>query len=248
MKAVYFFNEGDGDNKKLFGGKGAGLCEMTSLGLPVPPGFVITTDVCKAYYDNGRRVPPEVTRQVRRAVSRLEKETGKGWGSPDNPLLVSVRSGAAMSMPGMMDTILNLGINDRTVVGLAKASGDERFAWDSYRRFVQLFGKVVFGADDSEFERVLEIAKRRTGAESDGDLDADTLRGIVSEFKRICERHSGTRFPSDPHRQLEMAVRAVFGSWMGERAVVYRREEGITPDMADGDGRQRRRDGVWQHG
>ena len=234
MKAVYFFDEGDGGDKKLLGGKGAGLCEMTSLGLPVPPGFVITTDVCKAYYENGRRILPDAARQVRRAVARLEKETGKGWDSPDNPLLVSVRSGAAMSMPGMMDTILNLGINDRTVKGLARASGSERFAWDSYRRFVQLFGKVVFGVEDSGFERVLEAAKRRTGAKSDGDLDAATLRGIVSEFKRMCEKHSGKRFPSDPHRQLEMAVRAVFGSWMGERAVVYRREEGITADMADG--------------
>ncbi len=234
MKSVYFFDEGHGKDKRLLGGKGAGLCEMTSLGLPVPPGFVVTTDVCRAYYANGRRVPPGVLREVRRAVSRLEKETGRGWNSAADPLLVSVRSGAAVSMPGMMDTILNLGLNDRTVEGLARASGDERFAWDSYRRFVQLFGKVVFGVDDEKFEAVLGAAKERAGAESDGDLDAGTLRGVVAKFKAICRRHAGRPFPSSPDAQLEMAVRAVFGSWMGERAVVYREKEGITPDVADG--------------
>ena len=234
MKSVYFFDEGDGDDRRLLGGKGAGLCEMTSLGLPVPPGFVITTDVCRAYYANGRRLPSGALDEVRRAISRLEKETGKGWNSPDNPLLVSVRSGAAVSMPGMMDTILNLGLNDRTVEGLARASSDERFAWDSYRRFIQLFGKVVFGVDDSKFEAVLKAAKRRTGAKSDGDLDAKTLRGIVSKFKDICRRHAGRPFPASPNEQLRMAVQAVFGSWMGERAVVYRENEGITPDIADG--------------
>ena len=234
MKSVYFFDEGDVNDRRLLGGKGAGLCEMTSLGMPVPPGFVITTDVCRAYYANGRRLPSGALAEVRRAISRLEKETGKGWNSPDNPLLVSVRSGAAVSMPGMMDTILNLGLNDRTVEGLARASSDERFAWDSYRRFIQLFGKVVFGVADSKFEAVLKAAKRRTGAKSDGDLDAGTLRGIVSRFKDICERHAGRPFPSSPDAQLKMAVQAVFGSWMGERAVVYRANEGITPDIADG--------------
>ena len=234
MKSVYFFDEGHGKDKRLLGGKGAGLCEMTSLGLPVPPGFVVTTDVCRAYYANGRRVPPGVLREVRRAVSRLEKETGRGWNSADDPLLVSVRSGAAVSMPGMMDTILNLGLNDRTVEGLARASGDERFAWDSYRRFVQLFGKVVFGVDDEKFDAVLSAAKERVGAEKDSDLDAETLRGIVQKFKAICREHSNRPFPSNPDAQLEMAVRAVFGSWMGERAVVYREKEGITPDIADG--------------
>ena len=234
MRSVYFFDEGDGDDRRLLGGKGAGLCEMTSLGLPVPPGFVITTDVCRAYYAGGRRLPSGALGQVRRAISRLERETGKGWNSPDNPLLVSVRSGAAVSMPGMMDTILNLGLNDRTVEGLARASSDDRFAWDSYRRFVQLFGKVVFGVDDAKFEAVLDAAKRRTGAKGDGDLDAKTLRGIVSKFKDICKRHTGRAFPASPDAQLRMAVQAVFGSWMGERAVVYRANEGITPDIADG--------------
>ena len=234
MKSVYFFDEGYGKDRRLLGGKGAGLCEMTSLGLPVPPGFVVTTDVCRAYYAGGRRVPPGALREVRRAVSRLERETGRGWNSAADPLLVSVRSGAAVSMPGMMDTILNLGLNDRTVEGLARASGDERFAWDSYRRFVQLFGKVVFGVDDEKFEAVLGAAKERAGAESDGDLDAGTLRGVVAKFKAICRRHAGRPFPSSPDAQLEMAVRAVFGSWMGERAVVYREKEGITPDVADG--------------
>ena len=234
MKSVYFFDEGDVNDRRLLGGKGAGLCEMTSLGLPVPPGFVITTDVCRAYYANGRRLPSGALDEVRRAISRLERETGKGWNSPDNPLLVSVRSGAAVSMPGMMDTILNLGLNDRTVEGLARASSDERFAWDSYRRFIQLFGKVVFGVADSKFEAVLKAAKKRTGAKSDGDLDAKTLRGIVSRFKDICRRHAGRPFPASPDAQLKMAVQAVFGSWMGERAVVYRENEGITPDIADG--------------
>ena len=234
MKSVYFFDEGDGTDRRLLGGKGAGLCEMTSLGLPVPPGFVITTDVCRAYYAGGRRIAPQVLREVRRAVSRLERETGRGWNSEANPLLVSVRSGSAVSMPGMMDTILNLGLNDRTVAGLASTSGNERFAWDSYRRFIQLFGKVVFGVDDAKFEAVLGAAKRRAGAKTDGDLGAAELRGVVKKFKDICRRHTGRAFPSSPDAQLGMAVRAVFGSWMGERAVVYREKEGITPDVADG--------------
>ncbi len=155
MKSIYFFDEGDGKNKKLLGGKGAGLCEMTRLGLPVPPGFTITTEVCNKYYQNNKKLPNNLMNEVKRNITKIEKTTAKKFGSTENPLLVSVRSGAAISMPGMMDTILNLGLNDYTVIGLAKKSGNERFAWDSYRRFIQLFGKVVFGIYDKRFKEVL---------------------------------------------------------------------------------------------
>ena len=234
MKPVYFFDEGHGQSRRLLGGKGAGLCEMTSLGLPVPPGFVVTTAVCKDYYRNGRTISDKVMRAVRRNVSRIARETGKKWKSARNPLLVSVRSGAAISMPGMMDTILNLGLNDDTVLGLAERSGNPRFAWDSYRRFVQLFGKVVFGVDDSTFDDILDAAKERQGVTGDAELSEDSLRGVVSQYKEACRRHAGRDFPEDPDEQLELAVKAVFASWMGERAVVYREKNRITPDIADG--------------
>ena len=159
-KPVYFFNESDGKNRKLLGGKGAGLCEMTRLKLPVPPGFVITTEVCKSYYKNNKTISKNIISEIKRNIIKIEKKTGKKWNSNDNPLLVSVRSGAAISMPGMMDTILNLGLNDNTVKGLAIKSNNPRFAWDSYRRFIQLFGKVVFGVDDKKFDDVLENAKK----------------------------------------------------------------------------------------
>ena len=234
MKPVYFFDEGHGQSRMLLGGKGAGLCEMTSLGLPVPPGFVVTTAVCKDYYSNGRTISDKVMRAVRRNVSRIARETGKKWKSASNPLLVSVRSGAAISMPGMMDTILNLGLNDDTVLGLAEQSGNPRFAWDSYRRFVQLFGKVVFGVDDSVFDDILDAAKERQGVTGDAELSEDSLRNVVSQYKESCRRHAGRDFPEDPDEQLELAVKAVFASWMGERAVVYRDKNHITPDIADG--------------
>lgn len=234
MKQVYFYDEGDGRNKRLLGGKGAGLCEMTQLRLPVPPGFTITTEVCKKYYENKMRLPKTLMAEVRRNIAKIEKKTGKSWDSGSNPLLVSVRSGAAISMPGMMDTVLNLGLNDGTVEGLAKKSGNPRFAWDSYRRFVQLFGKVVFGVDDSEFDRVLEAAKRKEGAAQDSDLGEAALRNIVSEYKRICRAKTKKPFPSDPTAQVELAIKAVFGSWMGERAKVYREKNNITRDVADG--------------
>jgi len=234
VKPVYFFDEGHGQSRRLLGGKGAGLCEMTSLGLPVPPGFVVTTAVCKDYYRNGRTISDKVMRAVRRNVSRIARETGKKWKSARNPLLVSVRSGAAISMPGMMDTILNLGLNDDTVLGLAEQSGNPRFAWDSYRRFVQLFGKVVFGVDDSTFDDILDAAKERQGVTGDAELSEDSLRDVVSQYKEACRRHAGRDFPEDPDEQLELAVKAVFASWMGERAVVYREKNRITPDIADG--------------
>ncbi len=233
MKEIYAFEEGDGQNRKLLGGKGAGLCEMTRLKLPVPPGFTITTQVCDAYYRNGKSLPRGLMAKVSKHIARVAKKTGKEWGSPDNPLLVSVRSGAAISMPGMMDTILNLGLNDETVRGLAAKSSNPRFAWDSYRRFVQLFGKVVFGIDDRLFDNVMNAKKKERGAESDSDLDAGSLEEITVSFKEICA-DSGHEFPTDPTAQLELAITAVFGSWMGERAIVYRAKNKITKDIAAG--------------
>ena len=234
MKSIYFFDQGDGKNKKLLGGKGAGLCEMTRLGLPVPPGFTITTEVCNKYYQNNKKLPSNLMSEVRKNVAKIEKRTGKKFGSAENPLLVSVRSGAAISMPGMMDTILNLGLNDQTVIGLAKKSNNQRFAWDSYRRFIQLFGKVVFGIDDRRFEEVLEKAKRTQNVHVDSDLSEQFLKNIVSEYKQICEKQLGRLFPTDPYKQLELAIEAVFRSWMGERAVVYRDKYKITKDIANG--------------
>ncbi len=234
MKQVYFFNEGDGKNKKLLGGKGAGLCEMTRLKLPVPPGFVITTEVCKKYYENGKKLPSNLLAQVKKNIAKIEKKTGKKWNSKENPLLVSVRSGGALSMPGMMDTILNLGLNDTSVQGLANQSNNLRFAWDSYRRFIQLFGKVVFGIDDKKFDEVLENAKKSQAVQSDSALDEKNLRQVVFQYKKICEKYTGKPFPSDPFEQLELAIKAVFGSWMGERAIIYREKNNITKDIADG--------------
>ena len=234
MKQIYFYDEGDGRNKKLLGGKGAGLCEMTRLKLPVPPGFVITTEVCKKYYENNKKLPKSLVPELKKNIAKIEKKTGKKWNSKSNPLLVSVRSGAAISMPGMMDTILNLGLNDVTVEGLSEKSQNPRFAWDSYRRFIQLFGKVVFGIDDSKFDHVLENTKKNQGVTEDSSLNENSLRKIVSEYKKICEKSTGKKFPSNPYDQVELAIKAVFGSWMGERAVVYREKNNITRDIADG--------------
>ena len=234
MKQVYFYDEGDGKNKKLLGGKGAGLCEMTRLSLPVPAGFTITTQVCKRYYENGRRLPKTLMAEVKRNIAKIEKKTGKTWNSESNPLLISVRSGAAISMPGMMDTILNLGLNDKTVIGLAKKSDSERFAWDSYRRFVQLFGKIVFGIDDKKFDMILEDAKKRQNIVEDSELGVKSLKSVVRKYKQICTDHTGREFPDDPTQQVELAIDAVFGSWMGQRAMVYRERNNITRDVADG--------------
>ncbi|MBA4463948.1 MAG: pyruvate, phosphate dikinase, partial [Nitrosopumilaceae archaeon] len=234
MKQIYFYDEGDGKNKKLLGGKGAGLCEMTRLKLPVPPGFVITTEVCKKYYENNKKLPNSLISELKKNIAKIEKKTGKKWNSKNNPLLVSVRSGAAISMPGMMDTILNLGLNDTTVEGLAEKSKNPRFAWDSYRRFIQLFGKVVFGVDDKKFDDVLEKAKKNQKVTEDSALNEESLRKIVTEYKKICQKHTGKKFPSDPYDQVELAIKAVFGSWMGERAIVYRDKNNITRDIADG--------------
>ncbi len=234
MKMVYFFDEGDGKNKKLLGGKGAGLAEMTRLKLPVPPGFTITTDVCKLYYQNNKTLPKSLWAEIKKNISRLEKKTGKKWNSSTNPLLVSVRSGAALSMPGMMDTILNLGLNDIAVDALAKKTSNPRFAWDSYRRFIQLFGKVVFGVNDKKFDEILEEAKKKQGVHLDSDLNEQSLRQVVSLYKETCQKHTGRPFPTSPDEQLELSVKAVFNSWMGERAIVYREKNHITRDIADG--------------
>ncbi len=232
-KGIVFFDEGILD-KKLLGGKGSGLAEMTKLGIPVPPGFTITTEVCRLFYEGGEKLPDGLMEEVKRAMGRLEELTGKGFGDPGNPLLVSVRSGAAISMPGMMDTVLNLGLNDEVVEGLAEATGDERFAYDAYRRFIQLFGKIVLRIDESLFNRALEEVKRERGAEYDTDLDAEALKELVGRYKAIILKELGRPFPEDPYEQLEGAIAAVFRSWNSKRCVDYRRQFRITPDIADG--------------
>ena len=234
FKPVYAFEEADSKNRMLLGGKGAGLSEMTRLKLPVPPGFTITTQVCNQYYANGRKLPKNVIPEVMRNITKIEKKTGKKWNSINNPLLVSVRSGAAISMPGMMDTILNLGLNDQTVLGLAKKTNNPRFTWDSYRRFIQLFGKVVFGINDEKFDEILDKAKNSQGVKEDSDLNVESLQEIVQNYKNICEEHTKKNFPINPNEQLNLAIEAVFKSWMGERAIKYRKENNITKDIANG--------------
>jgi len=233
-KPVYAFEEADSKKRMLLGGKGAGLSEMTRLKLPVPPGFTITTEVCNKYYDNGRKLPKDVMPAVMKNITKMEKKTGKKWNSTKNPLLVSVRSGAAISMPGMMDTILNLGLNEKTVEGFAEQTQNPRFSWDSYRRFIQLFGKVVFGVNDEKFDHVLDSAKTKQGVTDDSKLNVESLKKIVTEYKKICEEHTKRKFPDTPNEQLGLAIEAVFKSWMGERAVVYREKNGITKDIANG--------------
>ena len=234
LKSVYSFEEANSKNRMLLGGKGVGLSEMTRLKLSVPPGFTITTQVCNQYYENGRKLPKNVIPEVMRNITKIEKKTGKKWNSANNPLLVSVRSGAAISMPGMMDTILNLGLNDQTVLGLAKKTNNPRFTWDSYRRFIQLFGKVVFGVSDEKFDKVLDAAKKKQSVTNDSQLDVDSLKRVVTEYKKICENHTRRKFPSNPNEQLQLAVEAVFKSWMGERAIIYREKNNITRDIANG--------------
>ena len=232
---VFSFEEGDGKNKKLLGGKGANLCEMTQIGLPVPPGFVITTEACLAYLEQKEKgLQPALMEQVRGAMGELENKTGKGFGDPDKPLLVSVRSGSAMSMPGMMDTILNLGLNEETVGGLMKLTNNERFVYDAYRRLIQLFGSVGLGMRDEDFDHIFAEIKARHNAEVDTDLGGEALKEACAKFLALVEEKRNQPFPFDPYTQLEMAIEAVFKSWMGKRAVDYRREFNITPDMANG--------------
>ncbi len=224
---VYSFGgektEGDTSMRNLLGGKGANLAEMASLGLPVPPGFTITTEVCTAYYENDKSYPKDLKKQVEAALALVEKSMGAKFGDSKNPLLVSVRSGARVSMPGMMDTVLNLGLNDSTVAGLAKQSGDERFAWDSYRRFIQMYGDVVLGVDHHEFEDVIDGYKRMNDVRNDTQIDAQGWKEIVEEFKEIVQQDLGRPFPEDPQEQLWGAISAVFNSWDTPRAVTYRR-------------------------
>ncbi len=232
MKWVYEFSEGSREQRELLGGKGANVAEMTRvLGADrVPAGFTITTEACVAYMEAGREPPEGLAAQVDEALAALERGAVKRLGDSDDPLLVSVRSGARVSMPGMLDTVLNLGLNDESVAGLARSTDDERFAWDAYRRFVQMFGNVVEGIPGSAFETELAEARARAAVEADTELDADILRELTETFKRMFAEHTGQPFPSDPRRQLERAITAVFDSWDGERAVAYRRINGIPDD------------------
>ncbi|MCZ7414145.1 MULTISPECIES: pyruvate, phosphate dikinase [unclassified Streptomyces] len=229
-KFVYAFTEGNKDLKDLLGGKGANLAEMTNLGLPVPPGFTITTEACCLYLDNGTE-PPALRDEVTEHLDALEKQMGKRLGQEDDPLLVSVRSGAKFSMPGMMDTVLNIGLSDASVGGLATQAGDERFAWDSYRRLIQMFGKTVLGVDGELFEEALEAAKEAKGGVTDVELDAGDLRTLVERFKEIVRTATGRDFPQDPREQMDLAIRAVFDSWNTDRAKLYRRQERIPGDL-----------------
>ena len=223
-KPIYFFDETDVVDRARLGGKGTGLAEMTQLGLPIPPGFTITTEICEKYYEAGRRLPDGLMEEVRNSMRRLESLAGKKFGDPSNPLLVSVRSGSAVSMPGMLDTILNLGLNIESVEGLARQSGDPRFAYDAFRRFIQMFGKIVFGVEDRKFDAI----------SADKDLsNPSVLKEISASFIALCER-TGRKFPTDPYKQLELAIDGVFRSWMGKRAVEYRRQYNITPERANG--------------
>jgi pyruvate,orthophosphate dikinase len=234
-KWVYAFTEGDGKNKKLLGGKGANLCEMTQIGLKVPPGFVITTEACLAVVnDPKKKLPAGMMDQVHAQLADVERKSGHVFGGRNNPLLISVRSGSAMSMPGMMDTILNLGLNAETLQGLIAQTGNERFCYDAYRRFIQLFGKVALGVPEAEFDAEFEAIKSKAGAKHDVDLSAHDLAEISERFLQVVHRNTGKPFPVDPNEQLEIAIRAVFNSWSGKRAVDYRREFKITPDMANG--------------
>jgi pyruvate, orthophosphate dikinase len=229
-KYVYRFSEGTREMKDLLGGKGSGLAEMSNLGLPVPAGFTITTEACRAYMDEGE-MPEGLMESVTEYLGELEDATGKRLGDAEDPLLVSVRSGAAASMPGMMDTVLNLGLNDTAVDGLLRRTGDERFARDSYRRFIQMFGDIVLGVDHEKFEEALDKLKKVCGVEEDTELDADDLDGLVDTYKSIVEEEAGRPFPEEPNEQLEFAIRAVFDSWNNARAVSYRKEFGIPDDL-----------------
>ena len=233
-KWVYSFgaglNEGRSDMRDLLGGKGANLAEMASIGLPVPPGFTITTELCTAFYAAGRKYPGDLAAQVDAALRLVEEAVGLKFGDAEKPLLVSVRSGARVSMPGMMDTVLNLGLNDITVAGLAISANDTRFAWDSYRRFIQMFGSVVLNVDHHRFEEIIEQAKIEAAVVEDTDLTADDWKNVVEGYKDLVRQETGSAFPQDPREQLWAAVGAVFGSWENPRANTYRRLHDIPSD------------------
>ena len=232
MRYIYFFGagkaDGDGDMRDLLGGKGAGLAEMTRIGLPVPAGFTITTETCDYYLKHDEKYPKELRADVAKNVARLEKLTKKKLGDANDPLLVSVRSGSARSMPGMMETILNLGLNEKSVQGLAKATGNERFAWDAYRRLVQMYSSVVIGLPKEDLEAKLRAMKTKLGTKDDTQVTAQGWRELVGEYKAYFKQETGKDFPEDPIEQLWGAIGAVFASWNGEKAVTYRRVEKIT--------------------
>ena len=232
QKHVYFFGgktaDGDGKQKELLGGKGANLAEMCKIGIPVPPGFTITTEVCAAYYDNGKKIPEDAIPQIDEAIKKVEGVAGKKFGDAADPLLVSVRSGAALSMPGMMNTILNLGLSDASVEGLAKKTGNPRFAYDSYRRVIDMFGCTAMGCDHEEFEHAIHSMKEKKGVKLDTELSTEDLKELVNQYKAVYKKHVGEDFPQDPKKQLMLAINAVFNSWNGNKAVEYRRIERIS--------------------
>src|SRR5262245_23642977 len=230
---VYSFGgqsaDGNGKMKELLGGKGANLAEMCKIGIPVPPGFTITTEVCAAYYEQGKKIPPAAIPEIDAAVKKMEATFGgKKFGDPADPLLVSVRSGAALSMPGMMNTILNLGLTDASVEGLAKKTGNPRFAYDSYRRLIDMFGSTAMGCEHEDFEHEIHEMKKAKGVKLDTELTADDLKELVKRYKAAYKKHVGADFPQDPRQQLMLAINAVFNSWNGNKAVQYRRIERIT--------------------
>ena len=229
-KLVYDFTEGNKDLKDLLGGKGANLAEMTNLGLPVPPGFIITTEACRYYLEHGS-APAGLDEEIAAHLEQLEAAMGRKLGDPADPLLVSVRSGAKFSMPGMMDTVLNIGLSDESVQGLAKQAGNERFAWDSYRRLIQMFGKTVLDIEGEHFEHAIDAAKQAKGVRNDLDLDATDLQNLVATFKAIVRTQTGRDFPQDPREQMDLAIKAVFDSWNADRAILYRRQERIPADL-----------------
>ena len=234
-KWVYLFADGKAEGsakmRALLGGKGAGIAEMTNAGLPVPPGFTITTEACNAYVASGQKLPPGLWSQVEKSLARVEKSTGKTLGDTKNPLLVSVRSGAAMSMPGMMDTVLNLGLNDETRAALEKLTKNPRFAWDAYRRFISMFGRIVQDIPPEKFDHALEAKKKATRAKADTDLGPKALQELVTEFKEIVKGETKKPFPTEPTEQLRLAIEAVFDSWFGRRAVDYRNAFKIAHDL-----------------
>ncbi|HPV06430.1 MAG TPA: pyruvate, phosphate dikinase, partial [Aggregatilineales bacterium] len=233
-KWVYTFEEGNASMRDLLGGKGANLAEMTSIGLPVPPGFTITTEACLAYLDQGEQFPEGMWQQVVENMERLGEKMGRKFADPSDPLLVSVRSGAKFSMPGMMDTILNLGLNDESVEALAQKADDRRFAWDAYRRLVQMFGSVVLGVPDHAFEEKITRIKQEEGVQTDPEISAEGWQKVTGWFKELIKEHTGREFPQDPWEQLRLAVEAVFKSWNGKRAIDYRNATGIPHNLGTG--------------
>src|SRR5580698_866344 len=234
-KYVYSFGagtaDGDGTMKDTLGGKGAGLAEMSRAGLPVPPGFTIATHVCNIYFQNNNHVPDDIQKEIDKATAKLEKQMGQKLGDSANPLLLSVRSGAKFSMPGMMNTILNLGLNDVTTAGLAEKSGNERFAYDCYRRFIQMFGEVALEIDMEHFDHIFDARKAKVKAKLDTDLSAADLKAIIVDYKKLVQKETKKPFPEDPREQLSLSVGAVFGSWWNDKAAYYRKMEKIPDDI-----------------